>query len=227
VVIPYGHYFILKEGFMAENFKKYFVELIGTFFLVFVVGATAAWGTESTIAPIAIGFTLMVMVYAGGYISGGHYNPAVSFAAAIRGALEWKQFIPYIIAQILGGVLAGFTIVAMAGGLEAPVKESYNLVNIFVAEFIATFALCYVVLHTATSKKTEGNSYYGLAIGSTVTAMAFAVGGICLGAFNPAVAISTIVLGNVCCPCLALGTAGVNLAAGLCAGFAYKFLSQD
>ena len=212
---------------MKENLRKYLVEFIGTFFLVFTVASAVLLGGEGVIAPLAIGFALMIMVYAGGHISGGHYNPAVSFAAAIRGALEWKQFIPYIIAQILGGVLAGFTIVAMAGGLEAPVKESYNLVNIFVAEFIATFALCYVVLHTATSKKTEGNSYYGLAIGSTVTAMAFAVGGICLGAFNPAVAISTIVLGNVSCPCLALGTAGVNLAAGLCAGFAYKFLSQD
>lgn len=212
---------------MLENFKKYLVELIGTFFLVFVVGATAAWGTQATIAPIAIGFTLMVMVYAGGYISGGHYNPAVSFAAAVRGALEWKQFIPYIIAQVLGGVLAGWLIVSMAGGLEAPPKESFSLLNIFIAEFLATFALCYVVLHTATSKQTEGNSYYGLAIGATVTAMAFAVGGICLGAFNPAVAISTTVLGNVCCGCIAWATAGVNLLGGLCAGLVFKFLNRE
>ena len=210
-----------------ENFRKYLVELIGTFFLVFVIGATAAWGTEATIAPIAIGFTLMVMVYAGGYISGGHYNPAVSFAAAIRGALEWKQFIPYAIFQIIGGVLAGLLIAWMSGGLEPAPKESFSLANIIIAEFLFTFALCYVVLLTATSKKTEGNSYYGLAIGSTVTAGAFAVGGICLGAFNPAVAISTIALGAVCCPCLALLTAGINLVGGLCAGLVFKFLNKE
>lgn len=212
---------------MLENLKKYLVEFIGTFFLVFTVGATCAWGNEATIAPIAIGFTLMVMVYAGGYISGGHYNPAVSFSAAIRGALEWKQFLPYVIAQILGGVCSAFLVLAMAGGLDAPVKSSYNLWNIAIAEFLITFALCYVVLHTATSKKTEGNSYYGLAIGATVVAGAFAVGNICLGAFNPAVAISAMALGLVCCAKLVWITIAANLVAGLCAGFVYKFLDND
>ena len=86
-----------------NGLRKYLVEFIGTFFLVFTVGCTAYFAHPGVIAPIAIGAALMVMVYAGGHISGGHYNPAVSLAAAIRGRLEWRDFIPYIIAQFLGG----------------------------------------------------------------------------------------------------------------------------
>ena len=212
---------------MAEDFKKYLVEFIGTFFLVFTIGATAAWGGETCIAPLAIGFVLMVMVYAGGYISGGHYNPAVSLACAIRGALEWKQWIPYAIAQILGGLGAAFIINWLAGGLEAPAKSSFSLATILVAEFLFTFALCYVVLHTATSKKTEGNSYYGLAIGSTVMAGAFAVGSVCMGAFNPAVAISVGVMGAVCCPCIAAITVIANLVGGACAAVVFKYTNKE
>jgi aquaporin Z len=212
---------------MTEDFKKYLVEFIGTFFLVFTIGATAAWGGETCIAPLAIGFVLMVMVYAGGYISGGHYNPAVSLACAIRGALEWKQWVPYAIAQILGGLGAAFIINWLAGGLEAPVKSSFSLATILVAEFLFTFALCYVVLHTATSKKTEGNSYYGLAIGSTVMAGAFAVGSVCMGAFNPAVAISVGVMGAVCCPCIAAITVIANLVGGACAAVVFKYTNKE
>ena len=209
-----------------DNFRKYLVEFIGTFFLVFTIGATAVFGGPATIAPLAIGFVLMVMVYAGGFISGGHYNPAVSLAAAVRGALCWKQFIPYLIFQVLGGVAAAFLINFIAGG-PAEDAAQFELSNVIIAEFLFTFALCYVVLLTATSKKTEGNSYYGLAIGSTVMAGAFAVGGICLGAFNPAVAASALVLGFTCCPKLALITAGINLLAGLLAGLVYKFVDKE
>ncbi len=209
-----------------ESFKKYIVEFIGTFFLVFTIGATIAFGNESTIAPLAIGFVLMVMVYAGGFISGGHYNPAVSIAAAVRGALEWKQWIPYAISQVAGGAFAAWLITYLFGGaLEA--GPIFKLSHVIIAEFLFTFALCYVVLLTATSKKTEGNSYYGLAIGSTVLVGAFAVGGICLGAFNPAVAISTIVMGAACCAKLAWITVAVNLIAGICAGLTYKFLVDE
>ena len=209
-----------------ENFKKYIVEFIGTFFLVFTIGATAAFGGEGVIAPLAIGFALMVMVYAGGYISGGHYNPAVSLAAVVRGALAPVQWIPYVIFQVLGGVAASYLIKYMAGGMleSAP---SFELSNVLIAEFLFTFALCYVVLLTATSKKTEGNSYYGLAIGSTVMVGAIAVGGICLGAFNPAVALSALILGLTCCPKLALITVGSNILAGIFAGLIYKFVDKE
>jgi aquaporin Z len=205
--------------------KNYLVEFIGTFFLVFTIGATAVFGDSGVIAPLAIGFALMVMVYAGGYISGGHYNPAVSLAAVIRGALPAKEWCPYAIAQILGGVAAAFLIKGIGGPM--PPAGELSILNIIVAECLFTFALCYVVLLTATSKKTEGNSYYGLAIGSTVMVGAFAVGGICLGAFNPAVAISLIAMGSLCCAKYAILTLIVNLIAGALAGATYKFLNED
>ena len=204
-----------------ENFKKYLVEFIGTFFLVFTVCSTIAFGGEGVIAPLAIGFVLMVMVYAGGFISGGHYNPAVSLAAAIRGALCWKQLVPYIIFQVLGGVGAAYLVVYMSdfsisGGAEL------DICKVIIGEFLFTFALCYVVLLTATSKKTDGNSYYGLAIGSTVLVGAFAVGGIlCNGAFNPAVAVGLGLLGGACWNCMIL-TIITNIVAAIVAGFVFK-----
>ena len=212
---------------MCECLKKYLVEFIGTFFLVFTIGATAAWGGDGCIAPLAIGFVLMVMVYAGGYISGGHYNPAVSLACAIRGALEWKQWIPYAVSQILGGSIAALIINLLSGGLDAPAKVSFSLATILIAEFLFTFALCYVVLNTATSKKTEGNSYYGLAIGSTVMVGAFAVGNVCMGAFNPAVAISAEIMGAVSCSCIAIITIAANLLGGACAALVFKYTNND
>lgn len=209
-----------------ENLRKYLVEFIGTFFLVFTICATAAFGTEGIAAPVAIGLALTVMVYAGGYISGGHYNPAVSLAAAIRGALEWKEWLPYAVFQILGGAAAALTIKLMTDtGLES--GASFDMCALIIAEFLFTFALCYVVLLTATSKKTEGNSYYGLAIGATVTVGAYAVGSICLGAFNPAVAISVLIAGITCCPLTVLVTVIVNLAAGACAGAVYKLIDKE
>lgn len=210
-----------------DNVKKYIVEFIGTYFLVLTIGTTVLLGAEGVIAPLAIGFVLMVMVYAGGYISGGHYNPAVSLAAVVRGALPAKQWIPYAIFQILGGIAAAGCVNFLAGGPAQPSEAAFSMPQVIVAEALFTFALCYVVLLTATSKKTEGNSYYGLAIGSTVMAGAFAVGSICLGAFNPAVAISTLVLGLCACPKLALVTAGVNLAAGIIAGLVFKIVDTE
>lgn len=211
---------------MSEDLKRYLVEFIGTFFLVFTIGATAVFGGPGVIAPLAIGFVLMVMVYAGGYISGGHYNPAVSLAAVVRGALSAKEWFFYAVFQILGGVVAALVINFMAGEPMNGTFIPYDFANLVIAEFLFTFALCYVVLLTATSKKTEGNSYYGLAIGSTVMVGAFAVGSICLGAFNPAVAISTIVLGSVCCAKVAWLTVLVNLIAGACAGVIYKAVNE-
>ncbi len=208
-----------------ENLKKYLVEFIGTFFLVFTISATALWGGEGVIAPLAIGFALMIMVYAGGYVSGGHYNPAVSLAAAIRGALEWKQWIFYALFQILGGVVAALAATKLPAAAAVTSGGCFDIVNVIVAEFLFTFALCYVVLQTATSPKTEGNSYYGLAIGSTVMVGAFAVGGICLGAFNPAVALSAIVFGGACVKTVLI-TIGANLVGGALAALVYKFVND-
>ena len=207
---------------MKENFKKYLVEFIGTFFLMFTVASVVRFGGEGVIPAIAIGFALMIMVYAGGHVSGGHYNPAVSVAAAIRGALEWKQLIPYWISQLLGAAAAAGLAIYLVPAEVPACACPFTLTQLIVGEFLFTFALCYVVLHVATAKGTEGNSFYGLAIGSTVTVGAFAVGGIlCNGAFNPAVALGLGVLRASCWCCLGI-TVLANLAAAIAAGLIFK-----
>lgn len=210
---------------MKENLKKYLVEMIGAFFLMFTVASAVLLGGEGVIPAISIGFVLMVLVYAGGHVSGGHYNPAVSLAAAIRGALEWKQLLPYWIAQIAGGACAAYLALQFAKVPEAACAGcscQFTIPQLVVGEFLFTFLLCWVVLHVATSKKTEGNSFYGLAIGSVVTVGAFAVGGIlCYGAFNPAVAVGLGLLGSACWCCMGL-TVIVNLIAAIAAGIAFK-----
>ena len=212
---------------MKENLRKYLVEFIGTFFLVFTVASAVLFGGDhGVIAPLSIGFVLMVMVYAGGHISGGHYNPAVSFAAAIRGALAWGQLIPYWFFQVLGASCAAL-LVAHYATLPETVGCPFSWVQVVIGEFLFTFALCYVVLQVATSKKTEGNSYYGLAIGSTVLVGAFAVGGIfCLGAFNPAVAVGLGLIKSACWFGVGIISA-TNLIAALCAALVYKFVDAE
>ena len=168
--------------------KKYLVEFIGTFFLVLaVVCSVNGLGDNSFMAPVAIGSTLMVMIFAGGHISGAHYNPAVSVAVLIRGKMESKDFVHYVVAQILGGSLAALIASNVFGFSGTP--GSLAVAPALLAEILGTFALAYVILNVATTKSNEGNSFYGLAIGFTVTAMAYTLGGISGGAFNPAVAI--------------------------------------
>jgi aquaporin Z len=175
---------------------KYVVEAIGTFFLVFTVGA--AVGSGSTLAPLAIGAVLMVMVYAGGHISGGHYNPAVTLAALVRRRIGPADALGYWIAQLIAGMVAAEVVHRVVHPVQAAITTTtlsgQILLAAFVVELLFTFALCYVVLNVATSKDHPKNSFYGLAIGFTVVAGAVAVGGISGGAFNPAVTIGAAVM---------------------------------
>lgn len=173
--------------------RAYLTEAIGTFFLVLTVCLTVLQGTP--FAPLAIGCSLMIMVYMGGHISGGHYNPAVSLAAVMRGALPGPQLVPYWVSQLIGGATAAYLASVIMGQefTPAPGAGVTNAAALLV-EFLFTFALCLVVLHVATSKRTEGNSYYGLAIGFTIVVAAFAGGGISGGAFNPAVGTGPTVI---------------------------------
>ncbi len=183
--------------------NKLVVEFVGTFFLVLTVGLTAVYASAEAaqFAPIAIGIALSVMVYAGGHISGGHYNPAVSLGVLLRGGIKAGQMVGYWIAQVLGGVAAA-CVAAWFSGNPAVTALSTVTAPALVAEFLFTFALVFVVLNVATAKSTAGNSYFGWAIGLTVMVGAFAVGGISGGAFNPAVAagllsIKKIALSNL------------------------------
>lgn len=171
---------------------KLVVELIGTFFLVFTVGATVLGPNDAgNLAPLAIGCSLMIMVYAGGHISGGHFNPAVSLGVAIRGKCPWPTALAYMVVQTIAGGLAAGLVMFLKGNelVYPPPGPAYSVAAKLIAEFLFTFALVFVVLSTATAKGSAGNSFYGLAIGFTVVVGAYAVGGISGGAFNPAVAV--------------------------------------
>jgi aquaporin Z len=203
--------------------KKYIAEFIGTFFLVLTVGCTVIPGAAGVIAPLAIGGALMVMVYATGHISGGHLNPAVTLAVFVRGRCESKDVIPYWVAQLLAGFAAALVAVFLVSKSGTPM-EIKNVPLVFVAEFLFTFALAYVVLNSATSKDTANNSFYGLAIGMTVMVGAFSVGAISGGAFNPAVALGIAVMKLVNFADIWIHIVA-ELAGGLVAGLIFKFLN--
>src|SRR5260221_1164880 len=165
--------------------KKYITEFIGTFFLVLTVGLTGN--------PLAIGSVLMVMIYAGGHISGGHYNPAVTLAVLIRRKITSSDALVYMGSQLAGGLIAAL-IVGIFRELPSESGQQLDITKALLAEILGTFALAYVILNVATAKATAGNSYFGLAIGFTVMAMAFCFGDYSGGAFNPAVAVGATVM---------------------------------
>jgi aquaporin Z len=174
--------------------NKYVTEFIGTFFLVLTIGCTVVGSGAGAFAPLAIGSALMVMIFAGGHISGGHFNPAVTLGVWMRGKCDAKDVAPYMGSQILGALLAALTVKFLKGSAAVTPIQLTMLPALF-AEFLFTFALVYVVLNTATAKGTSGNSFYGLAIGFTVMVGAFSVGNISGGAFNPAVAVGISIMG--------------------------------
>ncbi len=201
---------------------KYIVEFIGTFFLVFTVGCTVLGG--SPLAPLAIGSSLMVMVYAGGHISGAHYNPAVSLAVWVRGKLSTADLVVYILVQVAAAVVAAFAAQFVTDKYGMSPTGLQHVGQALVAEFLFTFALCYVVLNVATAKATSGNSYFGLAIGFTVLTGAIAVGGISGGAFNPAVAVGITVMKLSAVADIWIFLLA-NFAAGAVAGITFRALN--
>jgi aquaporin Z len=204
--------------------RKYAVELIGTFLFVFAIGTAAS--LSGALAPLAIGSALMVMVYAGGHISGGHFNPAVTLGALVRGRIGLRDAGAYWVVQLGGAALAGWLVrwVILPVHDTAKSLSGHAMGAAFVVELLFTFALVYVVLNVATSKDHPNNSFYGLAIGFTVLVGAFAVGSISGGVFNPAVFVGAAITGL-----FAWSTIWVyflaQLAAGVLAGLAFRALN--
>ncbi|PCJ84327.1 MAG: porin [Flavobacteriales bacterium] len=203
--------------------KNYLTELIGTFFLVLVIGLTGN--------PIAIGCILMVMVYMGGHISGAHYNPAVTLAILIRKKIDGKEAGMYMLFQVIGAALAALSFYLINGSTFAPAPNAeINVLKPLFVEIVFTFALASVVLNVATHSKTEGNSFYGLAIGFTVLAAAFAGGSISGGAYNPAVGLGPILI-DACFGGGSMGNLWLYLAGplvgGAMAGIVFKIVNPD
>src|SRR5580700_7677079 len=146
---------------------KVLTEFVGTFIFLFTISLAATGG--SPLAPLAIGGALMTMVYAGGHWSGGHYNPAVSFGVFLQKKMSATDFVSYVVAQIVAGILAfalGFYVTGKTVAIEP--GEGYNAIKALIVETIFTVALVLVVLNVAVSKKTEGRGFYGVAIGFTI-----------------------------------------------------------
>jgi aquaporin Z len=205
--------------------NKYVMELIGTFFLVLTIGMSVIAGGSGVIPPLAIGSILMVMIFAGGHISGGHYNPAVTLGVWMRGRTEGKDVLPYMIFQTAGALIAAVVVKY----LDPTAAVHPHVLAVFpelLAEFLFTFALVFVVINTATAKGTSGNSFYGLAIGFTVLAGAFAMGSVTIGAFNPAVAVGVSVMGMVAWSKLWVFIVA-NFMGGAAAALTYKFLCPN
>jgi aquaporin Z len=202
--------------------KKYLVEFIGTFFLVFTVGMAVRSGAP--LAPLAIGAALMVMIFAGGHVSGGHYNPAVTLAVFMRGKCEAKDVVPYWAAQFAAGLVAAFIVTYLFQGKPAGGPALHGTIPSAIVEYLFTFALAWVVLNTATAKGTSGNSFYGLAIGMTVMTGAVAVGGVSGGAFNPAVGLGVFTMGLESAKQFGLYLAS-DLLGGAMAALTYKFVN--
>src|SRR5262245_1569800 len=133
--------------------RKYMTEFIGTFFLVLTIGLVVTGGSQ--LAPIPIGLSLVVMIYIGGHVSGAYYYPAVSLASLIRGALPTAEFVPYVVSQIAGALVAALAVNLMTGQTFAPQPgATVGTMAMLLAEILYTFALALVVLNVATSAKT-------------------------------------------------------------------------
>ena len=177
--------------------QKLTTEFIGTFFLSLTICTAAVYGSAGDYAPFGIAATLMVMIYAGGHISGAHYNPAVTVSIYLRGACEKDEVLPYIFSQVIAAVSAAIVVESLLFP-DALSPEVADLgTDAVVAELLFTFALAYVILNVATTESTSGNGYYGAAIALVVLAGAITVGSISLASFNPAVTSALIVSGKL------------------------------
>ncbi|OGG17006.1 hypothetical protein A3D77_03715 [Candidatus Gottesmanbacteria bacterium RIFCSPHIGHO2_02_FULL_39_11] len=202
--------------------NKYIIETIGTFFLVTTVAFTGN--------PLAIGVILTAMVYMGGYISRGHYNPAVTMAVYTRGKINHREAVKYIFFQILGATLACLTYFLVIGNTFLPKPGAgISILGTALIEIIFTFALSFVVLHVATSPKTKDNQYYGLAIGLTLMAGAFAGGNISGGVYNPAIAVGAILVDMRITSywLLLILYVASPLIGGVLAGYAYSLTQKE
>ena len=173
--------------------KNYITELVGTFLFVFSIALAVAHA--GVMAPLAIGAALMCVVYMGGHISGGHYNPAVTLAVFLRGKISGKDGLMYAVFQIAGAMVAALLagMVTDQAFVAAPGTDVSVLASLIV-EVVFTFALCLVVLNVATDDEVSGNSFYGLAIGFTIVVAAYAGGSVSGGAFNPAVGLGPAIV---------------------------------
>lgn len=210
--------------------EKLAAEFIGTFFLVFTVGMNVLGGGPGA---FSIAAALMCMIYALGSVSGAHFNPAVTLAILLsgRGKILPSEAAAYMGTQILGGIFAAFTYAGIHHGrsftLGPNTAKGHDWFDAADAEIIFTFVLCYVVLCVATVAQ-PSKDFFGLIIGSCVTAGGGAIGAVSGGSLNPAVSFgissANLLNGGIFLPCLAY-TCFEFVGAGIAAGI-FRFVTH-
>ncbi|MBK7796838.1 MAG: aquaporin [Saprospiraceae bacterium] len=176
--------------------KKLIAELIGSFFICFV--ACLCYNSNlGQVSGIVIGLALMGMIYAGGHVSGAHYNPAVTLAALIRGKISVAEVPGYILVQLVGALLAGLMVSTFFLGVAKSVDVGMKVPQMMMGEMLGSFAIVYVLFNVVGSKDTAGNSFYGMAVGLTQAAIIIAMGSIAVVALNPAIALSCVASGVI------------------------------
>ena len=187
-----------KKDVILEELAPYVVEMLGTFFLMLTVGLNVTENNPGYHAPLAIGSVLMVLIFYGGHISGANYNPAVTIGNKFSFKLDqhgWFRSLLYIIAQILGALIGmlltwGFTQKTFQFEPAPGYRGIGGIIIVLLLEFFYTFLLVSIMINVATTESQAGNSFFGLAIGFTVLAAGYTIGGITGGALNPALAIA-------------------------------------
>jgi len=198
-VLATGFFKIVRpEEFGGEKggpFAEMVSEFLGTFMLVLTVGLNmlgkSMGGAFSGAAAVAC------MIYALGNVSGGHFNPAVTLTAFASGrcpALTFAKIGRYWLVQLVSGIVAAFVSSGIHHGdsFKLGPGDGHTLVEAALAEFIATFFLCYIGLGVAVSSTTKNPAMFAFSIGSCVTVFAPAIGGISGCSINPALSAGIV-----------------------------------
>jgi aquaporin Z len=175
-------------------------EFLGTFFLVLTVCLNVFNNAsdevlKKTLRPLSIGMILMVMIFATGGISGAHFNPAVTVAIHLTHpeTISLKRAARYVASQTIGGLCGALLGASIMSNTETLTPgDNRTAFDAMSAEVFFAMALCFVVLNVATTKQDTNNHYYGIAIGFTVAAAAYAIGPVSGCALNPAVSFGVM-----------------------------------
>lgn len=178
--------------------KKYVIEFIGTCLLVLTALMTLNNGS-SVMAPVAVGGVIMGLYLVGGPLSGGHYNPAITLSALMLRRMGRTDAIYFVIAQMLGGLIAAFFAALLLNCDLASEVRTWNngTTCMLLAETFGAFAWVYVLSHLTHIRADASWQSAALGSGFTLMAMMYALGKLSGGAFNPALALGFCVLGMV------------------------------
>ena len=214
---------------------KLTTEFIGTFLLYLIISLSAVAGFAGDLAPLAIGLGLTAIIFASGFRSKAHFNPAVTAAFFITKNQAPKESLLYCIVVVAGAALAAYAASIIApmpfqaivdNGTGLQHSESFALVPALLSEFLFTFALVWVILNVALAKENAGNGFYGIAIGFVVATGAFSVGSISGASFNPAVNVGLLIHQVIDLKMFVIYTV-TQVSAGLAASLIFNYIEPE